>query len=69
MVTTALQITTLRDFLTHFILIDGTLHVKWMQNKGGRVYEKGLKLNCMYVMKLALFCYSDFVLHQLTVTY
>lgn len=69
LVTTALQITTLRDFLIHFILIDGKLRVKWMQGRWGRAYEKGLKLNCVCVMKLALFYYSDFVLHQLTVTY
>jgi len=35
----------------------------------GGVYEKALKLNYMYVMKLFLFFHSDFVLHQLTVAY
>lgn len=40
-----------------------------MQAMGRGVYEKDLKLNCMCVMKLFLFFYSDFVPHQLTVAY
>lgn len=40
-----------------------------MQAMGEGVYEKARKLNCMSVMKLFLFFYSDFVLYQLTVAY
>lgn len=40
-----------------------------MQAMGEGVYEKARKLNCMCVMKLFLFFYSDFVLYQLTVAY